>query len=97
MGIKKEKARQLGMNPSTASNRLVKLILFNLMKKTDQHWCFQCGAEIEGVHDMSVEHKEFWLYSENPIDMYFNMENIAFSHKVCNYKASRPRGKTIRS
>ena len=32
----------------------------------------------------SVEHKTEWLYSEDPVNAYFDMANIAFSHRKCN-------------
>ena len=84
-----EKTKQLGMNPSTASNRLKKALMFEFAKKLDMHWCFQCGAEIESYKDMSVEHKTPWMHSENPVELFFDIDNIAFSHNSCNYKASR--------
>lgn len=91
MGIKEKKMKQLGMNPSTAANRLCKSLLFSLGKKLDMQWCFHCGAEIESYKNMSIEHKVPWLHSEDPADLYFDLDNIAFSHKSCNYKAARPR------
>lgn len=36
------KHAQLGINPSTASNRLVKDILFSLIVETGKDICFQC-------------------------------------------------------
>ena len=89
MGIKGDKKKQLGMDPSTASNRLVKALLFSLGKKLDMQWCFHCGAQIDGYRDMSIEHKVPWLHSEDPADLYFDLDNIAFSHKSCNYAAAR--------
>ena len=40
----------------------------------------------------SIEHKVAWLDSENPVDLYFDLENISFSHLKCNVKNSRQRG-----
>jgi len=91
VAVKNEKKKQLGMDPGTASNRLVKALLFSFGKKLDMQWCFHCGAEIESYKHMSIEHKVPWLHSENPLDLYFDLDNIAFSHKSCNYKAARPR------
>ena len=91
MSCKDEKAKQLGINPSTASNRLKKHLMYTLAVKLDMHWCFQCGAEIESYKDMSIEHKTPWLHSEDPKGLFFDIDNIAFSHKACNYLASRPR------
>jgi len=85
------KDKQLGMNPGTASNRLLKQLLFSLGDRLGMQWCFQCASKIESVEDMSIEHKVPWLHSEDPVGLYFDLDNIAFSHKVCNYAASRPR------
>ena len=89
MGIKQEKTKQLGMDPGTASNRLKKTLLFEFAKRLDMHWCFQCGAEIEDCDKFTVEHKTPWLHSEDPKGLFFDIDNIAFSHKSCNYRAAR--------
>jgi L-rhamnose isomerase len=89
MGIKKEKTKQLGMDPGTASNRLKKNLLFEFAKRLDMHWCYQCGAEIEDCDKFTVEHKTPWLHSEDPKGLFFDIDNIAFSHKSCNYSAAR--------
>ena len=89
MGIKQEKTRQLGMDPGTASNRLKKTLLFEFAKKLDMHWCYQCGAEIVDCDKFTVEHKTPWLHSEDPKGLFFDIDNIAFSHKSCNYRAAR--------
>jgi len=91
MCIKTKKTKQLGMNPSTASNRLKKNLLFEFAKRLDMHWCYQCGAEIEDCDDFTIEHKTPWLHSEDPRGLFFDIDNIAFSHKSCNYKAARNR------
>tara|TARA_R100000808_G_scaffold10659_1_gene28172 strand:+ start:11006 stop:11374 length:369 start_codon:yes stop_codon:yes gene_type:complete len=89
LGVKQEKKRQLGMDPGTASNRLKKDLLFEFTKRLGMHWCFQCGAEIESCDDFTVEHKTPWLHSEDPKGLFFDIDNIAFSHKSCNYRAAR--------
>lgn len=38
----------------------------------------------------SIEHKIPWLDSEDPTGLFFNLDNISFSHKSCNYEAKRP-------
>tara|TARA_R110000772_G_C13041740_1_gene413020 strand:- start:57 stop:446 length:390 start_codon:yes stop_codon:yes gene_type:complete len=86
---KKIKKDQLGMDPSTASNRLKKQLMYVLAVKLDMHWCFQCAAKIESSKDMSIEHKTPWLHSEDPKGLFFDIDNIAFSHNSCNYRASR--------
>ena len=81
------KSRALNMNFGTASNRLRKLILFDLLQRFDLDQCFQCGQEIEDVDDLSIEHKEPWQGADDPRAAFFNLDNIAFSHLRCNIGA----------
>lgn len=80
---------QLGMNPSTASGRLVKDILFSLIVETGKNICFHCQKEINRKN-FSIEHKIPWLHSEDPKKLFFDLGNIAFSHLKCNIAAARP-------
>jgi len=91
MCIKAKKTKQLGMNPSTASNRLKKLLLFSFAKKLKVNWCYQCGSEITRASKMTVEHKTPWLDSADPAGNFFDLDNIAFSHASCNYAAARSK------
>lgn len=79
------------MHPSTAANRLKKNILFSFAKRLDLNWCYQCGAEITDIQKFTIEHKKPWLDSDDPEDLFFDLDNIAFSHASCNYAASRAR------
>jgi hypothetical protein len=41
--------------------------------------------------DFSIDHKTPWLDTDSPVDLFFDLENIAYSHKGCNARAaSRP-------
>ena len=82
----KKKLEQLGIPIGTASNRLRKSIIFMLLKKLNLNFCYQCGGEIESERDLSVEHKEGWIDSEDPMKLFFDLDNIAFSHLSCNCK-----------
>lgn len=93
MNNNKKKAEQLGMPHGTASARLKKDILFSLLCEFDLNDCYRCGEVIEYSDDLSIDHKVPWLDSKNPIGLYFDLDNIAFSHLNCNTKASRPRKK----
>lgn len=84
-----KKVAQLGMPVGTASNRLRKSIIFNFLKKLNENFCFQCGSEITSENELSIEHKVPYLDSEDPIDLFFNLDNIAFSHLTCNVGAAR--------
>lgn len=85
--IKKEK--QLGMPIGTASNRLRKLIFFELVVATGNNICYRCGKEIETPKELTVDHKKDWLDKKNPIRLFFDLNNIAFSHHSCNAAAGK--------
>lgn len=52
-------------------------------------WCFQCGTQIETEAELSVEHAIPWQDSEDPIKLFYDTTNIAFSHRSCNCGAAR--------
>ena len=79
----------LGIPHGTASNRLRKLILFNLLQKHGENTCFKCSRLIETAEELSIEHKEPW--EGVSVELFWDMENIAFSHLRCN-KNHRRRG-----
>ena len=81
------KNKLLGMNFSTASAKLKKLLMFDMMIQLGLDNCFQCGSKIQGAEVLSVEHKEPWQSSLSPKDSFFNLDNIAFSHLSCNSAA----------
>lgn len=85
----KEKARQLGMPIGTATARLKKSIMFELVKQLNLDICFVCQKKIESEEEFSIEHKTPWLYSKNPTELFFSLENIAFSHLKCNVSSRR--------
>ena len=84
-----KKSEQLGMPHGTAAAMLRKAIMFNLLKRLNENYCFQCGEEIRSTNELSIEHKKAWLDSENPIALFYDLENIAFSHLKCNAGAAR--------
>lgn len=88
----KKKAEQLGVSYGAAANRLRKMILFSLVRKLDLDWCHQCENRIENIDNFSIEHKIPWFNSDDPRDLYFDLNNIAFSHTGCNYGAKRYTG-----
>lgn len=86
-----KKAQQLGMPIGTASAKLRKSIIFSLIKELGKDYCFQCSAQIEHEHELSIEHKTPYLDSENPKELFFSLENIAFFHLNCNVRAARQK------
>lgn len=81
------KAQQLGMNPSTASGRLIKDLLFKFVTDSG-HTCFRCGEPMTR-DTFSIDHKTPWLHTNDPLATYFDLDNIAFSHKMCNSGIAR--------
>lgn len=73
----------------TASAKLRKNILFELIVKCGLDNCFQCGAKIKSVNELSIEHKVPYLDSEDPVKLFFDIDNIAFSHLKCNVGSAR--------
>jgi len=81
------KNEQLGMNPSTASGRLLKDLLFDFVQKAGIK-CYHCDGELTR-DTFSIEHKTPWLHSEDPKRLFFDLENISYSHLACNFGARR--------
>jgi len=79
------------MHPSTAATRLKKMLLFDMAKRLGIDDCYRCREKIESIDNLSVEHKIPWLDSENPVGLFFDLKNIAFSHLRCNNLAGRNR------
>lgn len=90
-----KKSRQLGIPYGTACYRLRKAILFHLAEMAGVNICYRCGEGIESVRDFSIDHKTPWLDSVEPVELFFNLDNVAFSHMKCNYAAKRDGSKPI--
>lgn len=87
--MQKKKHEQLGMNAGSAAHRLLRDILFKLVSEAG-YKCFRCGGEMTR-ENYSIDHKEPWLDSEDPAKLFFDLDNVAFSHRRCNYgRARRP-------
>ena len=80
----KKKDQLLGMPHGTANGRLRKSIIFWLAGLNNMLTCHRCTLQIESVEDFSVEHKIPWQSAPEPKDLFFNLENITFSHLKCN-------------
>ena len=65
--------------------------MFSLVVRLGENLCHQCGEKIESVETFSIEHKTPWQTASDPIAAFFDVENISFSHLLCNIKAgARP-------
>ncbi len=79
-----KKDKQLGMAQGTAMYRLRKSIMFHLVQKCGLDTCYRCKKIITSIDEFSIEHKVPWLDSDNPIELFFDLDNISFSHFSCN-------------
>ena len=91
----KKKNEQLGISYGAACNRLRKNVLFYLLSKYGENICYRCQEYITSPDELSMEHKIPWLNSANPVDLFFDLENIAFSHLGCNISDARKYNKGI--
>lgn len=97
MGFSKKRAKSyskqikkfLGMDKSTASHRLKKIIMFELAKKTGMDRCHRCKLLISDVAEFSVEHIKPWLWKD--AKLFWDINNIAFSHLSCNVSAAQQK------
>lgn len=94
MPSNQKKAATLGMPHGTATGRLRKIILFSLLCKLKENFCFKCHEEIKEVDDLSIEHKEPW--EGISADLFWSLDNIAFSHIWCN-RPHRTSGNKIQT
>jgi hypothetical protein len=79
-----KKSKQLGMPFGTAAGRLRKKILFQFVQKGNLDICFRCSKKIETDKELSIEHKIEWIDSQDPLKLFFDLDNISFSHQKCN-------------
>ena len=76
------KSQFLGVPFGTACHKLRKSILFHLLVKLKENVCFKCGSIIDKIDELSIEHKLPW--EGRDAKLFWDLENIAFSHLHCN-------------
>ncbi len=84
-----KKALQLGMSIGKAAAILKKNVMFVLVRNCGLDICYRCEKSINTADELSIEHKENWMNSSDPAGIFFNLDNITFSHRSCNIKASK--------
>lgn len=87
--MNKKKDDQLGISHGTACYRLKKKILFHLVQQANLDVCYRCQEKIFDINAFSIEHKVPWLDSHDPYEVFFDIDNIAFSHLSCNVAERR--------
>jgi hypothetical protein len=91
------KSRILGMTYGKAQHRLRKSIMFMLAQRCSMDICHQCGKRIDTESEISIEHIVAWEKSNDPLKSFSDLDNIAFSHLVCNIKAASKPNKRFSS
>jgi hypothetical protein len=80
----------------TAMGRLRKAIMFEMAGKLGMLNCHRCSQPITDIDQFSIDHTEAWETAENPIETFFDLNKIAFSHLRCNVGAgSKPNKKYV--
>ena len=77
-----------GISISSARNRLMRSIIFALLKELNHHFCYRCEKELT-VSDYTMEHIVPWAYKKNSYELYMDLSNVAFSHLGCNSSYAR--------
>lgn len=88
-----KKSEVLGMPFGTASGRLRKMIIFRMAQRLGEDICFRCRERIASVDELSIEHKIPWL---DNVELFWDLDNIAFSHLTCNRPDSEKVGNSQR-
>ena len=81
---RKREAEQLGCSKTSGTYRIMRGLLFEFADALDIAHCVRCECPIESVDDMSIEHIEDWHDKPNAKELFFDLGNLAFSHKHCN-------------
>lgn len=84
-----EKSAELGMGFCKASYLLHRMLIFQYAKLSGKDDCYRCGLPIVSLEEMSIDHKIAWQNRGNARDLFFDLENIGFSHRRCNGRARR--------
>ena len=53
--------------------------------------CHRCSENILHLEELSIDHVKSWMKSDTPVDTFFDLDNIAFSHLSCNSAAGRTK------
>lgn len=66
-----------------ANKVLMKDLVFYYAKQLGLNICYRCSKILER-NDFTIDHTEPWRNQPNSQELFFKLENIRFSHHVCN-------------
>lgn len=84
----------LGMSIGKATRMLERSIILKLAQKCGMDNCFSCKEKILTIEDLSIEHKKPWY--KKSVELFFDLDNIAFSHRKCNRPYERMGKKIVK-
>lgn len=84
----KKKTKQLGVHPATAAHQLRTDLLYFAYVVLLGCVCYRCGQEMARAN-FSIDHIDNWLDSDDPVERFFDLSNVSFSHLGCNVSAAR--------
>lgn len=87
--MKRDYSSQLGYKSVAHANRvLMKDLVYHFIFKLGLNKCYRCGGTLDR-DDFTIDHKIPWRHSDNPLELFFNIENVKFSHFSCNSANAR--------
>jgi hypothetical protein len=86
---------QLEMSLSKAKYKLLRKIMYTYIVYLKLNTCHRCQDTINSVDSMSIEHKVPWRHSTIAKELFFDMDNITFSHVKCNNEFRRKSNEVI--
>lgn len=72
----------------TAQNRLRQDLFWMLLVETGRTKCCICNEEMSR-DTFSIEHKVAWQDSDEPQELFFDLNNIDFAHRSCNCRNAK--------
>lgn len=80
----------LGTSMSNATMRLLRSLVFDYICRMHDNYCYRCKLPMTR-QDFSIEHIKEWRGAENGQELFFDIDNISYSHLKCNTEARRFR------
>lgn len=84
-------AEQLGQPADKAQAILRRRVMLALIQKAGLDCCARCGARLVDPDDIALDHVVPWRNSQNPKKLFWDLDNVRFSHKHCNIEHSLRR------
>lgn len=75
------------VNSGNPAWKLIRCILFDLVKKREINICSKCKESIDNVDEMTLAHIKPWRKTdkrEGNKELFWDLENIAIEHPWCN-------------